>query len=101
MQLNLELEPLLTPIKASALDGHLLERVTHCIQPVHMSLTANHHETIHFFLSTEPTQLRSHIALSCTTRRGPGYWRCASPWWFVCSQLTYLSLRLITATNDE
>jgi len=52
IQLGLKRIPLDTPIPVKALDGHLLETVTHQTSPVHMLLSGNHHETIQFHLQS-------------------------------------------------
>lgn len=49
-QLGLGREPLLQPVPARALDGHVLGTITHQTSPVHLMISGNHHETIQFHI---------------------------------------------------
>ncbi|TWW59253.1 Retrotransposon-derived protein PEG10 [Takifugu flavidus] len=54
VQLGIDQVPLLHSVPASALDGHLLGTITHQTTPIHMLLSGNHHETIHFHILKSP-----------------------------------------------
>jgi len=53
-QLGIGCVRLPSPVSASALDGHLLGKVTHQTTPVHVLLSGNHHETIQFHILQSP-----------------------------------------------
>ena len=55
-QLGIERESLEKPIHATALDGHLLGRVTHRSVPLSMALSGNHTEVLTFHLIRSPQQ---------------------------------------------
>lgn len=52
MGISMELLP--SPLQANALTGRLLARVTHCSEPVHLLVSANHHELIRFHIISSP-----------------------------------------------
>ena len=56
LRLGLHSERLPLPILASALDGHVLGRVTSQTNPVRMLLPGGHSETIQFLLLSTPSQ---------------------------------------------
>uniref|UniRef100_A0A8C4DQ98 ribonuclease H n=1 Tax=Dicentrarchus labrax TaxID=13489 RepID=A0A8C4DQ98_DICLA len=56
LRLGLRPEKLSLPISASALDGHVLGRVTSQTNPVRMLLPGGHSETIQFLLLSTPSQ---------------------------------------------
>lgn len=45
-QANIPIEPLQTPLRVTALDGHLLAEITHQTAPVYLVLSGNHCENI-------------------------------------------------------
>ncbi len=55
-QLGIGQEALRKPIRATALDGRLLCRVTHQSAPLQMTMSGNHSETLTFHLFHAPQQ---------------------------------------------
>ena len=56
MQLGINLEPLVKPMEATALDGRLLCTVTHRTVPLHLGISGNHTESLTFHLINAPHQ---------------------------------------------
>lgn len=54
-QAGITSEPLDVPLKANALNGHLLAHVTHRTKPVPLILSGNHREYIQFHLISSPS----------------------------------------------
>lgn len=53
-QLGLTCTPLPAPAPARALDGHVLDTVTHRTEPVPLLISGNHHETVSFHVISAP-----------------------------------------------